>query len=149
MPGRAAKQALSQADWIFREAYLSDEVQAIAQETVARSRDIYRKSAAAAQGGVRLCTEVAETAWSTGRLLNDKVVRNVVANTEAAFNAAEAFARATSLLEIMSLQAEYSRLLLAAASEQTREFFDLSARATQHVVETMQGASDRLMRTDF
>jgi hypothetical protein len=149
MPGRAAKQALSQADWLFKDAYLSDEVQAIAQETVARSRDIYCKSAAAAQGGIRIFTEVAETAWSTARLLNDKVVRNVVSNTESAFNAAEACAKANSLLEIMTLQGEYSRLLLAAASEQTKEFFDLSARATQHVVETMQGASDRLMRTDF
>jgi hypothetical protein len=40
-------------------------------------------------------------------------------------------------------------MLLAAASEQAKEFVDLSTRATQHVLETMQRAAVRLMRADF
>ena len=39
--------------------------------------------------------------------------------------------------------------MLAATSDQAKEFADLSTRATQHVIETMQGAAVRLMRTDF
>jgi hypothetical protein len=121
----------------------------MAQEGVARSREFYRKSAAAAQGGARLLSEVAETAWGSARLLNDKLAQNVAANTGAAFDAAEAVARAGSLHEIVTLQGDFLRLLLVQTSEQAKEFVDLSTRATQHVLETMQGAAVRLLRTDF
>ena len=73
----------------------------------------------------------------------------MASNTEAAFNAAEACAKAGSLREIATLQADFLRLMLAQTSDQTKEFVDLSTRATQHVIETMQGAAVRLMRTDF
>ena len=128
---------------------LPESVQAVAQDSVARLREVYRLSAAAAQGGTRLFIEVAETAWGSARLLNDRVVRNVDANTAAAFDAAEACARAGSLMEVAALQGNYLQLLLAATSEQTREFLDLSTRATQHVLETMQAATARMLRTDF
>ena len=128
---------------------LPESVQAVAQDSVARLREVYRLSAAAAQGGTRLFIEVAETAWGSARLLNDRVVRNVDANTAAAFDAAEACARAGSLMEVAALQGDYLQLLLAATSEQTREFLDLSTRATQHVLETMQAAAARMLRTDF
>jgi hypothetical protein len=153
MHGRIAKKAPNQADRILQctylHAYLPENVQAMAQESVARSTEFYRNSAAAAQGGARLFAEVAETAWGSAKLLNDKVAHNVTCNTEAAFNAAEAVAKASSLHEIVTLQGDFLRLLLAQTSEQTREFVDLATRATQHVLETMQGAAVRLMRTDL
>jgi hypothetical protein len=149
MHARITKKALSPANRMLQDAYLPENVQAIAQESVARSREFYRKSAVAAQGGARLFAEVAETAWGSAKLLNDKVAQNVASNTEAAFNAAEAVARASSLHEIATLQGDFLRLFLAQTSEQTKEFVDLSTRATQHVLETMQGAAIRLMRTDF
>jgi hypothetical protein len=128
---------------------LAESVQAVAQDSVARLHEVYRLSSAAARGGARLFIEVAETAWGSARLLNDRVVRNVDANTAAAFDAAEACARAGSLMEVAALQGNYLQLLLAATSEQTRELLDLSTRATQHVLETMQAASARMLRTDF
>jgi hypothetical protein len=39
--------------------------------------------------------------------------------------------------------------MLAATSDQAKEFVDLSARAAQHVIETMQGATVRLLRTEL
>jgi hypothetical protein len=131
------------------DAGLPESVQAAAQESVARSREFYRQSAAAAQHGARLFAEVAETTWGSAKLLNDKVAQNVASNTEAAFNAAEACAKAGSLLEIATLQGNFLRQLVATTNEQTKEFVDLSTRATQHVLETMQGAAVRLLRTDF
>ena len=50
---------------------------------------------------------------------------------------------------IVTPQGDFLRLLLAQSNEQTKEFVDLSTRATQHVLETMQGAAVRMMRTDF
>ena len=150
MHGLVAGKTLSQAGGrIGMDACLPEHVQAMAQEGVARSREFYRQSAAATHGGARLLAEVAETAWGSAKLLNDKVAQNMASNTEAAFNAAEACARAGSIQEIMTLQGDFVRQLLARTSEQTKEFVDLSTRATQHVLETMQDATVRLMRTDF
>ena len=149
MHGQAARKALGQTGRSRVDVGPPESIQAMTQETLARSQEVYRKSAAAAQSGARVFAEVAETAWGSAKLLNDRIARNMASNTEAAFSAAEACAKAGSLLEVALLQADFLRLLCATTSEQTKEFFDLSARATQHVVETMQGASDRLMRTDF
>jgi hypothetical protein len=144
-----ARKGHSQADGLGMDACLPESVQGMAQESVARCWGLYRQSAAAAQGGARFLIEVAETAWGSTRLLNDKVAQNVAANAQAAFDAAEACAKAGSLLEIATLQGNFLRLLLATTSDQTKEFVDLSTRASQHVIETMQGAAVRLMRTDF
>ena len=124
-------------------------VQAMAQESIVRTWELYRRSAAAAQGAARLMTEVAETAWGSARLLNDKAVRNIASNAEATFAAAEACARAGSIAEIATLQADFLRSMLAATSDQSKEFADLSTRAAQHVIETMQGATVRLLRTEL
>jgi hypothetical protein len=151
MQDLVARQGFARADWTppLTDAFAPQSVQAIAQESVLRTWELYRKSVGAAQGGARLLAEVAETAWGSARLLNDKAARNVASNTEAAFNAAEACAKAGSLAEIAALQAAFLRSMLAATSDQAKEFADLSTRATQHVIETMQGAAVRLMRTDF
>jgi hypothetical protein len=50
MHGRIAEKVPIQADWMLQDAYLPENVQAMAQESVARSRELYRQSAAAAQG---------------------------------------------------------------------------------------------------
>jgi hypothetical protein len=149
MHGLFAGGKRSPVDWMLMDACLSEEIQAMAQESVARSREIYRVSASAAQGGARLFVEVAETAWGSAKLLNDKLARNVASNAAAAFGAAEACAKAGSLMELATLQGNFLQQLLATTSEQTREFIDLSTRATQRVLETMHGASARLLRTDF
>src|SRR6476619_6737607 len=86
-------------------APIPEGVQAMAQESIVRTWELYRRSAAAAQGAARLMTEVAETAWGSARLLNDKSVRNIASNAEATFSAAEACARAGSIAEIAALQA--------------------------------------------
>lgn len=118
----------------------------MAQDGVARSRELYRSSMAAAQGSAKVFTEVAETTWGSAKLLNDRIIQNVAANTEAAFNAAEAIARARSLPEAARLQGEFLQLLFAATGEQLKEFADLSARVTQHVLETVQDAASRSMK---
>jgi len=146
MPGRAG-QRLSDAPWADGRAL--EDAQAVAQEGFRWAQEFYRRSAAASHGGARLWVDVAETAWSSVKLLNDNVVRSLTANAEAAFDAAEACARADSLDTILALQGDFVRGLLTRTSEQTREFIDLSVRASQHLVETMEDAALRLRRMDF
>ena len=103
MNQHAAQQMFGQAEKLFKDARVPEQVQAIAQEGVAKSRELYAKSSAAAQEGAKLLTEVAETAWSSTKVLNDKILQNVAANTEAMFDAAQAMAKATSLPEVAKI----------------------------------------------
>jgi hypothetical protein len=149
MNQHAAQQMFGQAETLFKDARVPEQVQAMAQEGVAKSRELYVKSTAAAQEGAKLMTEVAETAWSSTKVLNDKIAQNVTANTAAMFDAAQAMAKAGSLPEVAKLQGEYLQQLVATTSAQAKEFYDLSTRATQHLVETVQAAAGKSMKGGF
>jgi hypothetical protein len=149
MNQHAAQQKFGQAEKMFKDARVPEQVQAIAQEGVAKSRELYSKSSAAAQEGAKLLTEVAETAWSSTKVLNDKILQNVAANTEAMFDAAQAIAKAGSVPEAMKLQGQFLQQLVATSSTQAKEFYDLSTRATQHLVETVQAAAGKSIKTGF
>jgi hypothetical protein len=138
-----SKQAFDQAEKLFKDARVPENVQAIAQQGVAASKDFYVKTAAAAQDGAKAITEIADTAWGSTKLLNEKIAQNVTANAEAAFSAAQAMANAKSLPELAKLQSEFVQKFAAQAAEQTKEFFDLSTRATQHLFERAQAAAGK------
>lgn len=147
MPGRAAGRTLGRVPWA--DGWALADAQATAQQGFRWAQEFYRRSAAASHGSARLWADVAETAWSSVKLLNDNVVRSLTANAEAAFDAAEACARADSLDTIVALQGDFVRRLLAQTGEQTREYIDLSVRASQHLLETIEDAALRLRRMDF
>jgi hypothetical protein len=137
------KQAFDQAEKLFMDARVPENVQAIAKQSVAASKEFYAKTAAAAQDSAKVMTEIADTAWGSTKMLNEKLAQNVTANAEAAFRAAQAMATAKSLPEIAKLQSEFVQSLAAQAVEQTKEFLDLSSRATQHLLEKAQAAAGR------
>jgi phasin family protein len=88
-------------------------------------------------------TEIADTVWGSTKMLNEKIVQNLTANAEFVFAAAQAMACAKSLPEIAKLQGEFVQKFATQATEQTKEFFDLSTRATQHLVERAQAATGK------
>ena len=137
------KQAFDQAEKLFKDARVPEKVQAIAQQGVAASKDFYSKTAAAAQDSAKVITEIADTAWGSKKMLNEKIVQNMTANAEATFSAAQAMATAKSLPELAKLQNEFVQKFAAQAAEQTKEFFDLSTRATQHLMEKAQAAAGK------
>jgi hypothetical protein len=128
-------RAFDQAEKFFKDA---GNVQAVAEQSVAASKEFYHRAAAAAKEGANAFTEIAETAWGSTKMLNEKVMQNMTANIEAAFTAAREIATAKSLPELAKLQSEYLHRIAAQATEQTKEFVDLSTRATQHVFERVQ-----------
>jgi hypothetical protein len=140
---KLGKQASDQAQRLFKDARVPDNVQAIAQQGVAASKDFYTKATAAAHDSAKVMTEIADAAWGSTKMLNEKLVQNLTSNAEAAFTAAQAMAAAKSLPEIARLQGEFVQKFAAQATEQTKEFFDLSTRATQHLVERAQAAATK------
>ena len=142
-------QAFDQIEKLFKGVRLTENVQALAQQGVTASRDLYSKTAEAVRDGATVMTEIADTAWGSTKMLNDKIAQNLAANAEAVFSAAQAIAAAKSLPEIAKLQSEYVQKFAAKAAEQTKEFFDLSARATQHVFEKAQAAATKSFKPTY
>ena len=134
------------AEQFLKDARVPENVQVIAQQGVAKSHEFYTRGAAAAQESAKVLTEVAETAWGSTKMLNEKLAQNLTANIEASFIAAHAIAKAQSLPEAFKLHTEFLQKLATQTTEQTKEFFDLSTRATQHVAEQVQAAAAKAMK---
>ena len=134
------------ADSFFKDLLAPGNVQALAEQGVAASKDFYEKTATATQDGTKALTEIADTAWGSTKMLNEKLMQNMTANFEAAFQAAQKIATAKSLPEIIALQSEYFQKFVSQTTEQTKEFMDLSARASQHVFEKAQAATSKTFK---
>jgi phasin family protein len=141
------KQAFDQAEKLFKDAFTAGNVQALTEKGVVASQEFYVKAAAAAQDSAKALSEVAETAWGSTKMLNEKAVQNMTSNVEAVFATAQAMATAKSLPEIAKLQMDFIQKLAAQATEQTKEFVDLSTRATQHVFEKAQAAPTKSFKS--
>jgi phasin family protein len=137
------KQAFDQADKLFKDLLIPGNLQALAEQGVTASKDFYEKTATASQDGAKALTAIADTAWGSTKMLNEKLMQNLTANFEATFTAAHAIATAKSLPEIIRLQSDYIQKLTAQATQQTKEFIDLSTRASQHVFEKAQAATSK------
>jgi phasin family protein len=104
--------AFGQADKFFKDLLAPGNFQAAAEQGVAASKELY-----------------------------EKAVHNVMANWAAIFDVAQAIASAKSPAEIAKLQSDFVQKFAAKATDQTKEFVDLSTRATQHVFERVQAVT--------
>jgi len=138
------QQFTNQADKLFMDYLMAGNFQAFAEQSVAATKELYAKTATAAQDGTKALTEIADTAWGSTKMLNEKAaqnLQNLTSNFEVTFAAAHAIAAAKSLPEIAKLQSDFLQKFTAQATEQTKEFVDLSTRASQHVFERVQAAT--------
>jgi hypothetical protein len=136
---RQAKEFFS----VAKDVRIPDNVQALAEESVAKTREAYQKINTAAKDGAKVFEEVVLTAQAGAKAFGEKVLSNASANTEAAFDAAQAIARARTLPEVARLQADFMQQQLAIANAQTRELFELSAKIAKQTFETMNAAATR------
>lgn len=120
---------------------MPENLQVLAEDSVAKSREAYEKFAVVAKDNAKAAEEVILTAQAGAKTLGEKVLNNALANTEAAFDAAEAMARAKSLPEAAQLQANFVQKQMAIAGAQTKEFFELSSKIAKQTFETMNTAA--------
>jgi phasin len=140
------EQFTRQAQEIFnaaKDARIPENVQAFAEESVAKTRDAYQKFNTAAKDNAKVMEEVMLNAHAGARALGEKIMTNTAANTEAVFDAAQALARARTLPEAARLQADFVQQQMAAASAQTKELFELSTRVARQTFESMNAATTK------
>jgi phasin len=124
-------------------AKIPENVQAFAEDTVAKTREAYTKINAVAKDGAKVVEEVMLTAQAGARTIGEKVLHNTTVNTEKAFEAAQAMARARTIPEFMSLQTNFMQQQFAVAGSQTRELFELSSKVAKQTLETINEAASK------
>ena len=140
----------AQADEFLRSAAdvkVPESVQHFAEDSVAKTREAYAKMTVAAQETQKAMAEVAGTATLSAKTLGEKMMANYAANTEAAFDAAEAIAKSRSVPEAIKLQTNFFQQQMAKSSEQTREFFELTAKLTQQTFATFNSVATKSFNT--
>lgn len=134
---RQAQEMFSAA----KDARIPENMQAFAEDSVNKSREFYQKLNATAQENVNAVEEFMLASHAGAKSVGEKFMANAAANTESAFDAAQAIARAKTLPEAARLQADFIQQQTAAATQQTKELFELSSTVAKQTFETMNKAA--------
>jgi len=126
-----------------KDARIPENVQAFAEESVLKTREAYAKMTAVAKDGAKVMEDVMLASHAGAKAIGDKVMHNTLANTEAAFDAALAIARAKTLPEVARLQANFLQQQFAIANAQTKELFELSTKVGKQTFESVNAAAQK------
>ncbi len=128
---------------VAKEARIPENVQAIAEESVAKTHEAFTKLSAVAKDNAKAVEEVVLAAQAGAKAVAEKVLHNTTANTEAAFDAARAIARAKTLPEAARLQVDFVQQQMAIASQQTKELFELGTKVAQQTFQSVNAAATK------
>jgi hypothetical protein len=140
------EQFTRQAQDMFKaaqDAKIPESLQAMAEDGVAKTREAYQKVQDMTKGNAKVVEEVVMATQAGVKAIGEKVLTNTTANAAAAFDAAQAMARARSIPEAARLQADFMQQTFAIAGNQTKELFELSAKVARQTIETVNAAATR------
>jgi hypothetical protein len=126
-----------------KDAKVPENMSAFAEDAVAKTRDAYHKMTTVAKDNTKVMEDVMLTTQAGAKSIGEKMMANTLANTEAAFEAAQAMARARTFPEIARLQANYWQQQFALAGTQSKELFDLSTKVAKQTYETVGTATTK------
>jgi hypothetical protein len=119
-----------------KEAKIPEQVQVLATETVAKSREAFDQMAGTMKGQAKAVEELMLTTQAGAKTIGAKLVDNTMSNAQAAFDAAEAMAKCRSLAEFAQVQASFMQKQFAVAGAQTKEIVELSAGIARQAFES-------------
>ena len=126
-----------------KDAKVPENMSAFAEDAVAKSRDAFHKMSAAAKDQAKVVEDVLLTTQAGAKSIGEKMMANTITNTEAAFEAAQAMARARTFPEIARLQANYWQQQFAVAGSQSKELFELSSKVAKQSFDTVGQAATK------
>ena len=126
-----------------KEARIPDQVQAIAEDSVSKARETYGKFNTVAKDNAKVLEDVFAAAQAGAKSIGDKVLKNTETNAEAAFDAAQALARAKTLPEFLRLQTQFVQQQMTTAGAQSKELFELSTKIAQQTFESLNSAASK------
>lgn len=143
---RQVQDFTRQAQEIFtagKDAKVPENMSAFAEDAVAKTREAYHKFTSVAKDNAKVAEDVMLTTQAGAKSIGEKIVANTLANTEAAFEVAQAMARARTFPEIARLQANYWQQQIALAGTQSKELFELSSKVAKQTLETVGSATTK------
>lgn len=126
-----------------KDARIPENMQAMAEDAVEKSRTAFEKVQIATKDNAKAVEELFAVATDGAKSIGEKVLRNTELNAEAAFDAAEAIARAKTFPEIARLQSSFLQQQMAVAGAQTKELFELSTKVAQQTFETVNSVTTK------
>ncbi|MFT5511030.1 MAG: phasin family protein [Hyphomicrobiaceae bacterium] len=134
---RQAQEMFSAA----KDAQIPENMQAFAEDSVSKSREFYQKLNETAQDNVTAVEEFMVASHAGAKSVSEKFMQNAASNTESVFDAAQSIARAKTLPEAARLQADFLQQQTAAATQQMKEFFELSSTVAKQTFESINKAT--------
>ena len=134
------EQFTRQAQEMFnmgKNAQIPENFQQFAEDSVQRTREYYERMNVAMKDTSKVFEEMLLATHAGYKAIGEKVLHNTTVNTESAFDAAAAIAKAKSVPEAMRLQADFMQQQFAVASAQAKELMELSAKVSQQTFETL------------
>jgi phasin len=126
-----------------KDARIPENVQAFAEDSVAKTKEVYTKLNSTAKDNVKVLEDVLVASHAGAKSIGEKILRNTEANTEAAFAAASSIAKAKTLPEALRLQTNFVQQQFAVAGAQTKELFELSTKVYQQTFQLMNSAATK------
>jgi hypothetical protein len=123
-----------------KNARVPENLSVLAEDVVAKAREAFDQFQSASKDGTRSVETVLQTAQAGARTIGEKVLHNIEHNTELAFDAAEAMARAKTIPETWNMQSSFIQQQLTASAVQSKELLELSVKVTQQTLELMNAA---------
>ena len=102
---------------------------------MAKARDAYAKWNAGAEKGARALEELIYLAQSGTKSVGEQALGNVIANTEAAFDAGGELTRTRTLQEAVQLQAEFVGTEMGIAGAQGKALFELTLKVAKETAD--------------
>lgn len=124
-----------------KNARVPENLSVLAEDVIAKSREAFDQFQSASKDSTRSLETVIQTAHDGTRTIGEKVLRNIECNTELAFDAAEAMARAKTIAEVVSLHSSFLQQQMTASASQSKELLELSAKVAQQTFELMNAAA--------
>jgi len=142
------EQMMKQAEEMMQaaqDARVPENVQAMAEDGVAKTREAYDRISVAAKDTTKAIEEINGVAQQGAKTLGEHLIDNVVANTDAAFDAAEAVVRSKTLPEAARIQADYLQQQFAKAGEQTKVFYELSTQVAKTTMDQVNAVAGKAL----
>ena len=149
------EQFTQQAQELFnvaKDTRIPENLQNMAEESVAKGRETYQRLNSAVQEQVKTAEEVMLATHASTKTISQKLMHNATSNTEAMFEAAHAIAQAKTVPEVARLQMDFFQQQAAAATTQAKELFELSTKVAKQTFETINTATvksfEQMKKTD-
>jgi phasin len=113
-------------------------VRALAEKTVAQTRDVYDRSKDALDASIATFEKSFDAAGQGATAFNRKIIDLAQRNLNSVFDLAKSLAGAKNLVEIVELQANYWQKQLSALTAQAEEVRALSTKVTAAAAEPIK-----------